>query len=347
MYGLGFLPLAPEHYDFLLVESRRERPAVQAFLAALRDAATRERIRALGMQPVDDCYWAQNALHIARCCCRSLSGARAGAIARPWRAGARAGDLARRQERDLRQLRHLGDPLVARAQRRRAGAALPRQRGERGRLAQGRPHRHRRRGRADRDLDARQAAARQSARRPHRADRRARGVAGRHAARLGVVGSHRAAVAARGRRAARARRPQQNVNGVAFTPDGQALVSAGYDATLRIWPLAGGAPTIVARCRRRSMPSRSRPTARSSPAGADGKVYFLSPQGEVRGEVEASADADHRARRLARRRAGRRRRHPRLGRGHRPRRRASSRARWSGPACRCGRWRSFPTAARC
>ena len=23
MYGLGFLPLAPEHYDFLLVESRR------------------------------------------------------------------------------------------------------------------------------------------------------------------------------------------------------------------------------------------------------------------------------------------------------------------------------------
>ena len=37
LYGLGFLPLAPEHYDFLLVESRRERPAVQAFLAALRD----------------------------------------------------------------------------------------------------------------------------------------------------------------------------------------------------------------------------------------------------------------------------------------------------------------------
>ena len=32
----------------------------------------------------------------------------------------------------------------------------------------------------------------------------------------------------------------QNVNGVAFTPDGKALVSAGYDATLRIWPLDGG-----------------------------------------------------------------------------------------------------------
>jgi putative molybdopterin biosynthesis protein len=53
LYGLGFLPLAPEHYDFLMVESRRNRPAVQAFLAALRDPATRERIKALGMQPVE------------------------------------------------------------------------------------------------------------------------------------------------------------------------------------------------------------------------------------------------------------------------------------------------------
>ncbi len=53
LYGLGFLELAPEHYDFLLVENRRERPAVQAFLAALHDDATRERIVALGMQPAD------------------------------------------------------------------------------------------------------------------------------------------------------------------------------------------------------------------------------------------------------------------------------------------------------
>jgi putative molybdopterin biosynthesis protein len=51
LYGLGFLPIAPEHYDFLLVEARRERPAVQAFLAALKDERTRERIRAIGMQP--------------------------------------------------------------------------------------------------------------------------------------------------------------------------------------------------------------------------------------------------------------------------------------------------------
>ena len=34
LYGLGFIRSAPEDYDFLLVESRRERPAVQAFLAA-------------------------------------------------------------------------------------------------------------------------------------------------------------------------------------------------------------------------------------------------------------------------------------------------------------------------
>jgi putative molybdopterin biosynthesis protein len=51
LYGLGFLPIAPEHYDFLLVEARRERPAVQAFLASLKDERTRERIRAIGMQP--------------------------------------------------------------------------------------------------------------------------------------------------------------------------------------------------------------------------------------------------------------------------------------------------------
>ena len=51
LYGLGFLPIAPEHYDFLLVEARKERPAVQAFLAALKDERTRERIRLIGMQP--------------------------------------------------------------------------------------------------------------------------------------------------------------------------------------------------------------------------------------------------------------------------------------------------------
>jgi len=53
LYGLGFLAIAPERYDFLLLEARRERPAVQVFLAALHDEATRARIRALGMRPAD------------------------------------------------------------------------------------------------------------------------------------------------------------------------------------------------------------------------------------------------------------------------------------------------------
>ena len=53
LYGLGFLPLGPEHYDFLVVERRRERPAAQAFLAALRDPVVREQIRARGMRPGD------------------------------------------------------------------------------------------------------------------------------------------------------------------------------------------------------------------------------------------------------------------------------------------------------
>jgi putative molybdopterin biosynthesis protein len=50
LYGLGFLPLMPEEYDFLLVEPRADRPAVAAFLAALRDPAVRARIQALGMR---------------------------------------------------------------------------------------------------------------------------------------------------------------------------------------------------------------------------------------------------------------------------------------------------------
>jgi len=54
LYGLGFLPVAPEHYDFLVADARRRsRPVVQAFINVLRDETTRERIRALGMQPAD------------------------------------------------------------------------------------------------------------------------------------------------------------------------------------------------------------------------------------------------------------------------------------------------------
>ena len=52
MYGLGFLPLAPENYDFLLVESAARAAGGAAFLegaAPIRRCAT--HIAALGMVP--------------------------------------------------------------------------------------------------------------------------------------------------------------------------------------------------------------------------------------------------------------------------------------------------------
>jgi putative molybdopterin biosynthesis protein len=54
MYGLAFLPIAPEHYDFLLADERRERPAVHAFLAALREPVVRAGIAACGMRLSDE-----------------------------------------------------------------------------------------------------------------------------------------------------------------------------------------------------------------------------------------------------------------------------------------------------
>jgi cytochrome c len=63
-------------------------------------------------------------------------------------------------------------------------------------------------------------------------------------------------------------------------------VSAGYDATLRIGPLSGGAPQIV------MVPSPLNSVAVGSDGeiaagGADGKVYFLSATGALLGSVEA------------------------------------------------------------
>jgi len=52
LYGLGFLPITPEQYDFLLVEARRDRPAVRSFLKTLREPELQKRIRALGMRLV-------------------------------------------------------------------------------------------------------------------------------------------------------------------------------------------------------------------------------------------------------------------------------------------------------
>ncbi len=46
--GLGFLFVQEERYDLAVPEGRRSRPAVQALLALLDDAAVRERLRRLG-----------------------------------------------------------------------------------------------------------------------------------------------------------------------------------------------------------------------------------------------------------------------------------------------------------
>jgi cytochrome c len=64
-------------------------------------------------------------------------------------------------------------------------------------------------------------------------------------------------------------------------------VSAGYALTLRIWPLAGGAPTVT------TLPTPLNavavaPDGEIVTGGADGKIYFLSPTGELRGAVVAA-----------------------------------------------------------
>ena len=79
----------------------------------------------------------------------------------------------------------------------------------------------------------------------------------------------------------------QNVHGVAFSPDGSELVSAGYDATLRIWRVSDGNVNV------HTLPTPLNSVAVASDgeiiaAGADGKVYFLSPLGDMRGELQAS-----------------------------------------------------------
>jgi molybdate-binding protein len=50
--GLGFIPLAEEHYDFALVSARKDRPAVQAFLASLVSAESRDALTQAGFRVV-------------------------------------------------------------------------------------------------------------------------------------------------------------------------------------------------------------------------------------------------------------------------------------------------------
>ncbi len=78
-----------------------------------------------------------------------------------------------------------------------------------------------------------------------------------------------------------------DVNGVAFMPDSKTFVSAGYDSTLRIWPLFGGAPAVV----KMQTPLNAVAATRDNEivaAGADGRVYFVSRDGEIVGRIHAT-----------------------------------------------------------
>jgi cytochrome c len=80
----------------------------------------------------------------------------------------------------------------------------------------------------------------------------------------------------------------QNVNAVAFMPSGHALVTAGYDATLRVWPLTDSTAPIVSTLSTPLNAAVVAPDGEIITAGADGTVYFLSANGELRGTVHAS-----------------------------------------------------------
>ena len=49
--GLGFIPFAEEHYDFALVTARKNRPAVRAFLQALKSEEGRAALAQAGFRP--------------------------------------------------------------------------------------------------------------------------------------------------------------------------------------------------------------------------------------------------------------------------------------------------------
>jgi putative molybdopterin biosynthesis protein len=47
-YGLGFIPLQQERFDFAVPTARLARPAVRMFRELLNDTPIREQLRALG-----------------------------------------------------------------------------------------------------------------------------------------------------------------------------------------------------------------------------------------------------------------------------------------------------------
>ncbi|MBY0299597.1 MAG: c-type cytochrome [Methylobacterium sp.] len=74
-----------------------------------------------------------------------------------------------------------------------------------------------------------------------------------------------------------------NVNGVAFLPDGR-LATAGYDATLRLWP-AGDGPDLAVALPTPLNAVAAAPDGEIAAAGADGSVRLLAPDGRERAAV--------------------------------------------------------------
>jgi cytochrome c len=74
-----------------------------------------------------------------------------------------------------------------------------------------------------------------------------------------------------------------NVNGVAFLPDGR-LVTAGYDATVRIWPEAD--PPLTVQLEAPVNALAVAPDGEIAAAGADGTLSLLRPDGTTRARLE-------------------------------------------------------------
>ena len=233
LYGLGFLPLSPEHYDFLLVESRRDRPAVQAFLAALHDPATRERIRALGMSPLTAKLGhaargpdRRHESHIERCCVAAAAVAARIRRRRRRNCAAMAGRCARWRSR----------PTASEAV---SGSF---------------------------DTSAiRWSLTRNVAEQVMRFhDNAVNAVAWLKDGRIVTAGADaHIAIWTQGK-------PEPDtvldghsgpIAGLAVSGDGKWLASASWDHSVRLWPLAGGAPRVLEGHARTSTASPSRPTA--------------------------------------------------------------------------------------
>jgi len=80
---------------------------------------------------------------------------------------------------------------------------------------------------------------------------------------------------------------QGNVNGVVFSRDGRMLISAGYDATLRLTPLDGVAPRVIKLASPLNALAMA-PLGEIAAGGADGSVFLLTQDGVLRLQIEAA-----------------------------------------------------------